>query len=85
MYQYFIKVVPSIYTDIRGKVISSNQVSSASGFTVCDCFFSSQLGVATAELSGLSLGRSYHPFLHAHEFILPERSGHQGKATANLV
>eukprot|EP00245_Coleochaete_scutata_P005348 TRINITY_DN18829_c0_g1_i1.p1 TRINITY_DN18829_c0_g1~~TRINITY_DN18829_c0_g1_i1.p1 ORF type:complete len:387 (-),score=74.58 TRINITY_DN18829_c0_g1_i1:407-1567(-) len=27
MYQYFIKVVPTIYKDIKGKVISSNQFS----------------------------------------------------------
>ena len=27
MYQYFTKVVPTIYTDIRGHIISTNQVS----------------------------------------------------------
>ncbi|GAA0157164.1 hypothetical protein LIER_14488 [Lithospermum erythrorhizon] len=27
MYQYFVKVVPTIYTDIRGRIINSNQFS----------------------------------------------------------
>ncbi|XP_039006772.1 endoplasmic reticulum-Golgi intermediate compartment protein 3-like isoform X2 [Hibiscus syriacus] len=27
MYQYFIKVVPTIYTDIRGRTVNSNQVT----------------------------------------------------------
>ena len=29
MYQYFTKVVPTVYTDIRGHIISTNQVRAA--------------------------------------------------------
>ncbi|KAI4299082.1 hypothetical protein L6164_032574 [Bauhinia variegata] len=38
MYQYFIKVVPTIYTDIRGRVIHSNQ------YSVTEHFKSSEFG-----------------------------------------
>ncbi|XP_077241504.1 uncharacterized protein LOC143882013 [Tasmannia lanceolata] len=36
MYQYFIKVVPTIYTDIRGRKIQSNQFSVTEHFRVAD-------------------------------------------------
>uniref|UniRef100_A0A5B6ZLB4 Putative endoplasmic reticulum-Golgi intermediate compartment protein 3-like n=1 Tax=Davidia involucrata TaxID=16924 RepID=A0A5B6ZLB4_DAVIN len=38
MYQYFIKVVPTIYTDIRGRTIQSNQ------FSVTEHFKSAEMG-----------------------------------------
>uniref|UniRef100_A0A5B6ZN21 Putative endoplasmic reticulum-Golgi intermediate compartment protein 3 n=1 Tax=Davidia involucrata TaxID=16924 RepID=A0A5B6ZN21_DAVIN len=38
MYQYFIKVVPTIYTDIRGHTIQSNQ------FSVTEHFKSAEMG-----------------------------------------
>ncbi|KAK9808956.1 hypothetical protein WJX72_006989 [[Myrmecia] bisecta] len=36
MYQYFLKVVPTIYTDIRNKTISSNQFSVTEHFKASD-------------------------------------------------
>ncbi|XP_059653327.1 uncharacterized protein LOC132300320 [Cornus florida] len=39
MYQYFIKVVPTIYTDIRGRTINSNQ------FSVTEHFKSAEMGL----------------------------------------
>ncbi|RWR74841.1 Endoplasmic reticulum vesicle transporter [Cinnamomum micranthum f. kanehirae] len=36
MYQYFIKVVPTIYTDIRGRKIQSNQFSVTEHLSIAD-------------------------------------------------
>ncbi|TQD78058.1 hypothetical protein C1H46_036371 [Malus baccata] len=38
MYQYFIKVVPTLYTNIRGRTIRSNQ------YSVTEHYKSSELG-----------------------------------------
>ncbi|KAG4999537.1 hypothetical protein JHK87_020609 [Glycine soja] len=66
MYQYFIKVVPTIYTDIRGRVIHSNQ------YSVTEHFKSSELGVAVPgvfffyDISPIKVNfkEEHTPFLH---------------------
>ncbi|KAK7400306.1 hypothetical protein VNO78_11511 [Psophocarpus tetragonolobus] len=66
MYQYFIKVVPTIYTDIRGRVIHSNQ------YSVTEHFKSSELGVAVPgvfffyDISPIKVNfkEEHIPFLH---------------------
>eukprot|EP00252_Welwitschia_mirabilis_P013399 TRINITY_DN2948_c0_g1_i1.p1 TRINITY_DN2948_c0_g1~~TRINITY_DN2948_c0_g1_i1.p1 ORF type:complete len:157 (-),score=23.70 TRINITY_DN2948_c0_g1_i1:181-651(-) len=40
MYQYFIKVVPTVYTDIRGNKITSNQ------FSVTEHFKNAEIGLS---------------------------------------
>ncbi|PIA48607.1 hypothetical protein AQUCO_01400887v1 [Aquilegia coerulea] len=45
MYQYFIKVVPTIYKDIRGRKINSNQFSVTEHFRSADGFTQSLPGV----------------------------------------
>ncbi|KAG6478216.1 hypothetical protein ZIOFF_061651 [Zingiber officinale] len=45
MYQYFIKVVPTIYTDIRGRKIYSNQFSVTEHFRDADAYPKPPAGV----------------------------------------
>ncbi|KAF7803706.1 endoplasmic reticulum-Golgi intermediate compartment protein 3-like [Senna tora] len=65
MYQYFIKVVPTIYTDIRGRVIYSNQ------YSVTEHFKSSEFGAVPGVFFfydinpiKVSFKEEHVPFLH---------------------
>ncbi|KAI4296350.1 hypothetical protein L6164_036315 [Bauhinia variegata] len=65
MYQYFIKVVPTIYTDIRGRVIHSNQ------YSVTEHFKSSEFGAVPGvfffyDISPIKVTfkEEHVPFLH---------------------
>lgn len=68
IYQYFLKVVPTIYTDIRGRKIQSNQ------FSVTEHFKSTEFGVPHSPLGiyfyydlspiKVTFTENHEPFLH---------------------